>query len=47
MSSEGFRSLVSPILVALRIPAGGRRSGLTSVGTTKSHKIDKGDCRKY
>lgn len=34
-SSEGLRSLVSPILVARRIPAGGRRSGLTPVGIGK------------
>ena len=27
-SSEGFRSRVSPMLVALRMPAGGRWSGL-------------------
>ena len=27
-SSEGFRSRVSPMLVALRMPAGGKRSGL-------------------
>ena len=46
-SSEGLRSLVSPILVALRIPAGGRRSGLTSVQKEKLSvvikKIDEGD----
>ena len=32
-SSEGLRSLASPILVARRMPAGGRRSGLSPIGS--------------